>query len=91
MQALTTYVSDEDDAYDNTYATFRFVMTKTDFIARMRSTRSRRRAWSSPRVRTTRTCGKNSGDGRSLSLATWRSSGRPLLISALPGNFDEKV
>jgi hypothetical protein len=35
MQALTTYVSDADDTYDSTYATLRFRMSKTDFIARM--------------------------------------------------------
>ena len=35
MQALATYVSDADDTYDNTYATFRFRMSKSDFIARM--------------------------------------------------------
>lgn len=28
MQALPTYVSDADDTYDSTYATFRFRMTK---------------------------------------------------------------
>lgn len=35
MQALTTYVSDADDDFDNTYATFRFRLAKTDLFARM--------------------------------------------------------
>lgn len=35
MHMLTTFVSDADDDYDSTYATFRFRLSKTDFIARM--------------------------------------------------------
>jgi hypothetical protein len=89
MQALTTYVSDADDSYDNTYATFRFRMSRTDFIARMVAQEVEHKVEV--------TDGSSYDDvwdelwdqaepiPRDMSVI-WQA-----MISSLPGNFDEKV
>lgn len=89
MQALPTYVSDADDTYDSTYATFRFRLTREEMLARIQACDTEGTAVLTPGATPEDSWNEMWSHAepkpRDMSVI-WEA-----MIATLPGNFDEKV